>query len=175
MKTMFKRTLTLGLVAAIAVFASAQDMGKDIVQTAVDNGHFKTLVSLVKKAELVETLQGTGPFTVLAPNDKAFKKVLSNYPKVGDALMSNQDLLKKVLLYHVIAGKVKAADLKDGMKVKTVEGEMLTVHIRHSSVFFNNSKVIKADIDASNGEIHVLNAPLIPPSIQKDVDALMAK
>ena len=156
-----KRTLfTLAAAAVLTVPSFAAD----IVDIAAGSKDFTTLVSLVKSAGLVDTLKGKGPFTVLAPTNAAFAKV----PKsILEKLGKDKALLTKVLTYHVIAGNVMAKDLKDGITPKTVEGETVKVSIHHSTVKFNNSKVIKADIVASNGVIHVIDAVLVPPSVMK--------
>lgn len=158
-----KLSLTLlGLAASLGASALVQNSeSKDIVDTATAAGNFKTLTSLVAKAGLVDTLKGTGPFTVLAPTDAAFAKV----PKATMAkLAANPDLLKKVLTYHVIAGSVMAADLKNGAKPTTVEGESLRVTVKGKTVMFNNAKVVMADVKASNGVIHAIDKVLLPPS-----------
>lgn len=144
------------MVAAIP----ARTNEKDIVDTAVAAGSFKTLVKLVKDAGLVETLKSEGPFTVLAPTDAAFAKV----PKaVLKKLAGNKELLKSVLTYHVISGKVLSTDLKEG-SVATVQGEKVKINL-HGGAFFNKSKVVKADIMTSNGVIHVIDSVLLPPSV----------
>lgn len=163
-----KKTFALSVaVVALSAISIARTATMDIVDTAVANGHFKTLVSLVKKEDLVDTLKGTGPFTVLAPTDAAFASGMKKMPSAFKMITSNDALLKKVLLYHVIAGSVHASDLKNGEKVKTVEGEMLTVHIRHGKVMFNNATVVIANVDATNGVIHAINGVLVPPSVLK--------
>jgi uncharacterized surface protein with fasciclin (FAS1) repeats len=135
----------------------------DIVDTAVAAGQFKTLTKLVTDAGLVDVLKGKGPFTVLAPTDKAFAKLpKALLEKVG----ADKELLKKVLTYHVIAGKVMSTDLKEHLQAATVQGEKVTVTLK-GGVKFNKSKVVKADINCSNGVIHVIDTVLLPPSIAK--------
>lgn len=142
--------------AAFAVVAFAQ---KDIVDTAVGAGQFKTLTALVGEAGLVETLKGKGPFTVFAPTDKAFAKL----PKsLVDTLMKDKKLLTSVLTYHVIAGNVMSTDLKNGLKAKTVQGENLMVTIKGKTVKFNKSGLVAADVKATNGVIHVIDTVLLP-------------
>lgn len=155
------RTSILSLSAILMVAAiPARTNEKDIVDTAVAAGSFKTLVKLVKDAGLVETLKSAGPFTVLAPTDAAFAKV----PKaVLKKLAGNKELLKSVLTYHVISGKVLSTDLKEG-SVATVQGEKVKINL-HGGAFFNKSKVVKADIMTSNGVIHVIDSVLLPPSV----------
>lgn len=148
-KTLIASFLALGL----AVSAHA----KDIVDTAVAAGNFKTLATALQAAGLVDTLKGKGPFTVFAPTDEAFAKV----PKADlDALLKDKAKLTAVLTYHVVAGKVMAADVKAG-KVKTVQGSELTVSTA-GGVKVDNAKVIKTDIVADNGVIHVIDTVVMP-------------
>lgn len=139
---------------------------KDIVDTAVAAGDFKTLVSLVQQAGLVDTLKGKGPFTVLAPTDKAFAKLP---PALVKRITGDKKLLTSILTYHVIAGEVYAKDLKNHAKPKTVQGETLTVSLRNGKAFFNRSQVVAADVKASNGVIHAIDTVLIPPSIARNL------
>lgn len=129
----------------------------DIVDTAVAAGNFSTLVAAVKAAGLVETLKGAGPFTVFAPTDAAFAKV----PKATlDGLLADKAALTKVLTYHVVAGKVMAADVKAG-HVKTVQGTDLAM-ATEGGVTVNGAKVVAADVAASNGVIHAIDTVLMP-------------
>jgi uncharacterized surface protein with fasciclin (FAS1) repeats len=134
----------------------------NIIETAAAAGNFKTLATALSAGGLLETLKGAGPFTVFAPTDAAFAKI----PKADlDALLANKEKLTKVLKMHVVAGKVMATDvvkLKDGAKVQTLEGGNLTVHLKGSEVKLNDSLVSKADIDSSNGVIHVIDTVLMP-------------
>ncbi len=133
---------------------------KNIVQTAVTAGQFKTLVSLVKQAGLVGALSGPGPLTVFAPTDAAFAKV----PKATlAALAKNKAELKAVLLYHVVKGNVTAAQASMLTSAKTLEGASLPIRVSGSKVYVGGAQVIKANIMASNGIIHVINKVLIPP------------
>ena len=151
--------MLVALALACAVIAPAKLEEKDIVDTAVSAGSFKTLVKLVTAAGLVDTLKGEGPFTVLAPTDAAFAKL----PKaLVTKLLGDKKLLTKVLTYHVISGKVLSTDLKAGM-VKTLEGSKVTVGLKHGAMF-NKSKVVKADILCTNGVIHVIDTVLMPPA-----------
>jgi uncharacterized surface protein with fasciclin (FAS1) repeats len=131
------------------------------VDTAIAAGSFKTLVAAVQAAGLVDTLKGQGPFTVFAPTDDAFAKLPAG--TVENLLKpENKDKLKAILLYHVVAGKV---DAKDAMKLttaKTVNGEPLTLMVHGGSLMINNATVIKADIECSNGVIHVIDTVLLP-------------
>lgn len=130
----------------------------DIVDTAVAAGSFKTLVSLVQKAGLVETLKGAGPFTVFAPTDEAFAKV----PKATlDMLAANPDKLKTVLTYHVVGAKAMAADVKSG-PVTTVSGQKAKLTAKGGKVMIDKANVVKADIGCDNGVIHVIDAVVLP-------------
>ncbi len=146
------------LVTALALAATAfAAQAKDIVDTAVAAGDFKTLATALQAAGLVDTLKGKGPFTVFAPTDAAFAKV----PKADlDALLKDKAKLTAVLTYHVVPGKVMAADVKAG-KVKTVQGSELTIGTS-GGVTVDAAKVIKTDITASNGVIHVIDSVVIP-------------
>ena len=148
-----KKTLLALALAATAVAAQA----KDIVDTAVAAGSFKTLATALQAAGLVETLKGKGPFTVFAPTDEAFAKI----PKADlDALLKDKAKLTAVLTYHVVPGKVMAKDVKAG-KVKTVQGGELTIATT-GGVTVDNAKVIKTDIVADNGVIHVIDSVVLP-------------
>jgi len=148
---------TLGFVLAASTGFNAIAADKDIVETAKAAGSFNTLVTAIQKAGLVETLKGKGPFTVFAPTDAAFAKV----PKSQlDALLSDKAMLTKVLTYHVVSGKVMAADVKAG-SVKSVAGNNLTVTTTNG-VMVDNANVVKTDIIASNGVIHVIDSVLMP-------------
>jgi uncharacterized surface protein with fasciclin (FAS1) repeats len=151
---MIKKSLIATLLASVLVM-SAQ--AKDIVDTAVDAGSFKTLATALGAAGLVETLKGKGPFTVFAPTDEAFAKI----PKADlEALLKDKAKLTAVLTYHVVPGKVMAADVKAG-KVKTVQGSDITVTTK-GGVMVNKAKVIKTDIVADNGVIHVIDTVIMP-------------
>ena len=146
----------LFVVSALA-FAAFSAQAKDIVDTAVGAGNFKTLAAALQAAGLVDTLKGKGPFTVFAPTDAAFAKI----PKADlDALLADKAKLTAVLTYHVVAGKVMAKDVKAG-KVKTVQGSELTVATA-GGVMVDNAKVTATDIVAANGVIHVIDTVVIP-------------
>ena len=148
-----KKILIAGAVALAAFSAQA----KDIVDTAVAAGNFKTLVTALQAAGLVDTLKGKGPFTVFAPTDEAFAKV----PKADlDALLKDKAKLTAVLTYHVVSGKVMSKDIKPG-KVKTVQGSDLTIATA-GGVTVDAAKVTTADIAADNGVIHVVDTVLMP-------------
>ena len=156
---MFKRILTGAAAVAltIAVATSAQAQTKDIVDTAVAAGSFKTLAKLLTDAGLVTTLKGAGPFTVFAPTDEAFAKI----PKADlDALLKDKAKLTAVLTYHVVPGTVMAKDVKAG-KVKTVQGGELTVATM-GGVTVDGAKVTATDVVASNGVIHVIDSVVMP-------------
>ena len=154
---LLKLVSTLGIVAASLAATATIAANKDIVDTAISAGTFKTLVIAVQKAGLVETLKGKGPFTVFAPTDEAFAKI----PKDQlNALLADKAKLTKVLTYHVVAGKVMAADVKAG-PAKTVEGSNLTISTE-GGVMVDDAKVIKTDIAASNGVIHVIDSVVMP-------------
>ncbi|KQT11319.1 fasciclin domain-containing protein [Ramlibacter sp. Leaf400] len=144
------------LITAIAL-AAASVQAKDIVDTATSAGEFKTLAAALQKAGLVDTLKGPGPFTVFAPTDAAFAKV----PKDQlDALLADKDKLTQVLTYHVVPGKVLAKDVKAG-PVKTVQGSPLTVSTS-GGVKVDGANVVKTDIVADNGVIHVIDSVVLP-------------
>ncbi len=148
-KTLIASVLSLGLALSV--------QAKDIVDTAVAAGSFKTLATALGAAGLVDTLKGKGPFTVFAPTDEAFAKI----PKADlDALLKDKAKLTAVLTYHVVPGKVMAADVKAG-KVKTVQGTDLTVTTM-GGVQVNGANVVKADIVADNGVIHVIDTVVMP-------------
>ncbi len=142
--------LTFGLTAATAHAA-------DIVDTAVKAGNFKTLAAALTAADLVKTLKGKGPFTVFAPTDEAFAKI----PKADlDALLKDKAKLTAILTYHVVPAKVMAKDVKAG-DAPTVNGKPLKI-TTEGGVMVNNVKVVKTDITASNGVIHVIDTVLLP-------------
>lgn len=135
----------------------------NIVETAQATPDLSTLVDAVVAADLAETLSGTGPFTVFAPTNEAFEALP---PAELQRLLqpANKDELAKILTYHVVAGDVKAADLTDGQKVKTVEGQELTITIKGDKVMVNEATVAQADIATSNGTVHVIDGVLLPPN-----------
>jgi len=133
-------------------------MTKDIV--AIAAADCKTLAAAVQAAGLVETLQGKGPFTVFAPTDEAFAAIQSEVDKLLKP--ESKAKLSKILTYHVVSGKTKAADLKDGQELTTVEGSKLKVTVKDGKVTVGGAKVTAADIEASNGVIHVIDKVLLP-------------
>lgn len=154
----------LGVILVLFSAAPVLAAEKDIVDTAVA-ANFNTLVAAVKAADLVDTLKGSGPFTVFAPTDEAFAKL----PKgTLEELLKpeNKEKLKAILTYHVVPGKVMAADaLKlDGKEVTTVQGSPFAIKVTGGAVMIGNAKVQKADIETSNGVIHVIDTVLLPPA-----------
>ena len=136
---------------------------KDIVDTAVGAGSFKTLVAAVQAAGLVETLKGAGPFTVFAPTDEAFAKLPAG---TVESLLKpeNKEKLVAVLTYHVVPGKVMAADVVKLTEAPTVQGSNAKVKVADGTVMIDNAKVVKTDIETSNGVIHVIDAVILPPA-----------
>jgi uncharacterized surface protein with fasciclin (FAS1) repeats len=160
-----RKVIALAAIAALSLsamtpVASAKPAGEpNIVQTAAAAGQFKTLVKLVKRAGLAGALAGKGPFTVFAPTDAAFAKV----PKSAlRALAKDKAKLRAVLLYHVAKGKLTAAKIIKRCSIKTLNGQSLKVRMNHGTVTIGGARVVKADIGASNGVIHVINKVLIP-------------
>lgn len=147
---------TTSLFMLSIVGAHAADM--DIVDTAVAAGNFTTLVTAIKAAGLVDTLKGAGPFTVFAPTDAAFAKLPAG---TLDSLLKNPEKLKSILTYHVLSGKVMAADVKT-MKAKTVEGAEASIVVKSGKVMIDKAHVTKTDIVCSNGVIHVIDTVLMP-------------
>jgi uncharacterized surface protein with fasciclin (FAS1) repeats len=165
-----RRRSAASVVAAVAVGALASAPSgaspaapatakSNIVETAVAAGNFDTLVSLVKDAGLAETLSAKGPYTVFAPTDAAFKKVPK---KTLNALGKDKAMLKSVLLYHVAEGRLPAKRVIKRSSIKTLNGQRVRVRVARGNVFVNKSKVVTADVRASNGIIHAVNRVLIP-------------
>jgi uncharacterized surface protein with fasciclin (FAS1) repeats len=133
----------------------------NIVETAVNHGSFKTLVAAVTAADLVETLNSDGPFTVFAPLDEAFDALPDG--TVDTLVMpENKEKLTGILTYHVLAGKIMSTDLEDGMKAKTVNGQEVTVHLKDGKVLINDAEVVLADVETDNGVIHAINKVIMP-------------
>lgn len=144
-----------------AMPASAAPRKKDIVETAVAAGSFNTLVTALKAAGLADTLKGKGPFTVFAPTDDAFSKLP---PGTVDSLLKpeNKDKLKAILLYHVVSGDVSASQVVKLSSAKTLNGQDVKITVTDGTVMVNDAKVVKADVSASNGVIHVIDSVLLP-------------
>jgi uncharacterized surface protein with fasciclin (FAS1) repeats len=154
--------LSLSLLASTSALAGGTTMPtKDIVDTAVAAGNFKTLAAALDAAGLVETLKGKGPFTVFAPTDEAFAKLPEGTVK---SLLKpeNKQNLTAILTYHVVAGNVKAADVIKLSSAKTLNGQSVTIKTVGGKVMINNATVVKADIAATNGTIHVIDTVLMP-------------
>ena len=164
MKKALQSLLAVVTVAAFtfapSIRAETKASSKDIVSVAVGAGSFNTLVAAVKAAGLVETLQGEGPFTVFAPTDEAFAKLPEG--TVASLLKpENKDKLVAILTYHVLPGKVMAADVST-TQAKTVNGKSVSIKVTTGGVMVDNAKVVKTDIPASNGVIHVIDTVIIP-------------
>lgn len=157
---MNRRTLlaALAAVALVGNSASAADAPKDIVDTAVAAGSFKTLAKALTAAGLIDTLKGAGPFTVFAPTDEAFAKLPAG---TLDALLKDKAKLTAVLTYHVVAGKVMAADVVKLKSAKTVQGGSVTIDTT-KGVKVDAANVVKTDIACSNGVIHVIDTVILP-------------
>ena len=164
---MFYRSLgiilvvTCALVGSRAATAGCGTCDKTVVENAVNKESFSTLVAAVKAAGLVETLSGSGPFTVFAPTNAAFEKLPAG---TVEKLLKpeNKDQLVKVLTYHVVPGKVMAKDVVKLNKAKTVEGSEVTIAVNGGAVTVDNAKVIKTDVNSSNGVIHVIDTVILP-------------
>ena len=164
--------LRVGLALLLALFAAAPclaDCGtcdKNVVEVAAASEDFETLVAAVKAADLVETLSGEGPFTVFAPTDEAF----GNLPKgtLEDLLKpENKEKLADILKYHVVSGKVKAADVVKLKNAETVQGSKIRIKVKEGKVRVNKANVVKTDIGCKNGVIHVIDAVILPPEKRK--------
>lgn len=144
---------------AANIFAAPAE--KDIVDTAVGAGSFKTLAAALKAADLIETLKGKGPFTVFAPTDEAFAKLPEG---TVESLLKpeNKEKLVAILTYHVVAGKVEAKDAVKLKSAKTVNGASFTINVSDAGVMVDKAKVVKTDIQCSNGVIHVIDAVILP-------------
>lgn len=156
------RTTLLATAAAFTLGTSAFADGhaKDIVDTAVEAGSFTTLVAAVQAAGLVDTLKGDGPFTVFAPTDDAFA-ALPEGTVESLLLPENKDQLVAILTYHVVPGKVMSSDLTDDMEATTVQGDSVTIDL-DNGVMVEEATVTTADIETSNGVIHVIDTVIIP-------------
>ncbi len=161
-KSLITRAIRFGLAAALVSLVTAPAVAqapKDIVEVAVAAGSFKTLVAAVQAAGLVDVLKRPGPLTVLAPTDEAFAKI----PKADlDALMKDKAKLAAVLQYHVLTGSVTAGDLKMMKDFGTAHGGRIQIAVTGATLKINNATVVKADVPASNGIIHVIDTVLMP-------------
>ena len=152
-------TLTVALMISVPAFSGSSK--KDIVDTAAGAGSFNTLVAAVEAADLVDTLKSDGPFTVFAPTDEAFEKLPAG---TVESLLKpeNKEKLQAILLYHVVPGKVSAADVVKLSSAKTASDMDLTIVVEGQTVMVNNARVIQTDIMTSNGIIHVIDTVMIP-------------
>ena len=164
MKFQIASVVSAAVVAVGLAFGSADTRAaqKDIVDTAVDAGQFKTLAAALDAAGLIDTLKGNGPFTVFAPTDAAFAKLP---PGTVDNLLKpeNKDQLVAILTYHVVSGKVMAVDVVKLKEAKTVNGKMIDIETKGDAVMVNDARVTATDIGASNGVIHVVDTVILPP------------
>jgi uncharacterized surface protein with fasciclin (FAS1) repeats len=162
---MVKKFLMVSFVLILSVaataFAGSYSKSADIVDTAVSAGDFNTLGAAVKAADLVDILKGEGPFTVFAPTDEAFAKLP---PGTVEALLKpeNKEKLQAILLYHVVPGKVMAAEVVGMNSAKTAGGQSVSINQKDGGVYVDNAKVVKTDIVCSNGVIHVIDTVIMP-------------
>lgn len=157
---MYRTTIALTAAALLALPAFADGTKKDIVDTAVEAGSFSTLVAAVQAAGLVDTLKGDGPFTVFAPTDEAFAALPEG--TVEELLKpENKDQLVAILTYHVVPGKVMSGDLRDDMMATTVQGSDVMIDL-DNGVMIQDASVVSADIETSNGVIHVIDKVILP-------------
>jgi uncharacterized surface protein with fasciclin (FAS1) repeats len=147
------------LIGGGFAYASATSADKDIVDTAVAAGQFNTLVAAVQAAGLVDTLKGEGPFTVFAPTDEAFAKLPAG---TVEALLQDKEKLAAILTYHVVAGRVMAADVVNLTSATTVNGQDVKIMVHDGSVMIDGATVIATDIEATNGVIHVIDSVILP-------------
>ncbi len=159
----FGSMLSLSMVASAGDHAKKMVKKSDIVDIAASNESFSTLVAAVKAAGLVDTLKSEGPFTVFAPTDDAFAKLPEG---TLEMLLKpeNKDKLVSILTYHVVPGAVMSKDINGKSKVKTVQGDKVKIKAKEKGISINNAKVVKADIAASNGVIHVVDTVILPKS-----------
>jgi len=173
----FSLATILAFTAAVSV--SADDAAlKDIPTTAIDNGTFTTLVAALTAADLVTTLSGDGPFTVFAPDDAAFEALDKVDKKLIPCLLlpENVETLKTILTYHVAAGEVLSTDLSNGQQIPSLQGEDISVDITGTTVMLNDdAQVITADVMATNGVIHVIDAVLVPPTVSVEDFLVMCR
>jgi len=171
---MRKIILTLLVVFAASSLAFAggnrskemEPVSKSIVEIAVEDGRFSTLVAALQAADLVGTLEGEGPFTVFAPTDDAFAMLPEG---TVDALLEDTEALSEVLLYHVVPGNVMASDVVSLSSAETASGEEISINVDGSTVMINEARVVVADIEASNGVIHVVDSVLLPPAESQSI------
>lgn len=159
--SMFLPVLLVGSLSFIGIADDHKSKTKDIVATAVEAGSFNTLATALTEAGLIETLQSEGPFTVFAPTDEAFAKL----PKgTVESLLKDKEALKNVLLYHVVSGKVMSGDVVKLNTAETVQGSSVNIKVVDGKVMINDAQVVSADVNASNGVIHVIDTVILPPT-----------
>lgn len=166
MTTRWKLGIPVALMTAVLMsYAGIQQAAqKDIVDTAIEAGQFKTLVKLVQEAGLVDALRGEGPFTVFAPNDKAFARLTNEQV---EALLKDKDALRQVLLYHVVEGRVTSKEVVNLKSAKTLQGQEITIRVVDGTVYVNNAIVTTVDIETKNGVIHIIDTPILPPTPER--------
>lgn len=153
------------MAVALVGYAGVQQASqKDIVDTAIEAGQFKTLVKLVQEAGLVDALRGEGPFTVFAPSDKAFARLTNEQV---EALLKDKDALRQVLLYHVVQGRVTSKEVVNLKSAKTLQGKEISIRVVDGTVYVNNAIVTTVDIETKNGVIHIIDTPILPPADEK--------
>jgi uncharacterized surface protein with fasciclin (FAS1) repeats len=157
----FMRGIVAGALALSAVAVQAQTASKDIVDTAVAAGSFTTLAKALQAADLVETLKGKGPYTVFAPTDEAFGKLPA--ATLNDLLKpENKQKLQRILTYHVVPGRVSSADVVKMRTAKAVSGDSIDIKASGGTVMVDGARVVKSDVQASNGLIHVIDSVMLP-------------
>ena len=156
------KSIAIGVLVTGMGMMTTAAQSKDIVDTAVANGSFKTLAAALQAAGLVETLKGAGPFTVFAPTDAAFAKLPAG---TVETLLKpeNKEQLRRVLTYHVVPGKVGAAEVTKMNSAKAVSGDTIKIAAKNGKVMVNNASVVTPDVGASNGVIHVIDTVILPP------------
>ena len=154
--------LTAGVAMGAPAAADAQMNEKDIVTVAVEAGSFNTLAAALEAAGLVATLQGEGPFTVFAPTDAAFAKLPEG---TVEALLADKEALTRILTYHVVAGEVTSDQVVELSEAETVAGIKAPIEVRDGSVYVGGAKVTTADVQASNGVIHIIDTVMLPPAM----------
>jgi len=166
MKKIFMMVAIMVFAVSFAFAGGSKEMNmepelKSIVEIAVEDGRFETLVAALEAAELVDTLSGEGPFTVFAPTDEAFGKLPEG---TVEALLNDIPTLKNILLYHVTPGKVMSSQVASLSSAETVAGKPVSIRVEGESVMINEAMVVIVDIEASNGVIHVIDKVILPPS-----------
>lgn len=159
--SMFLPVLLVGTLSFVSKADDSKKASKDIVDTAIEAGNFKTLAAALTEADLIETLKGEGPFTVFAPTDEAFAKLPEG---TVESLLGDKKALTNVLLYHVVSGKVMAKDVVNLNSAETVQGSSVKIKVVDGKVMINDAQVTIADLETSNGVIHVIDTVILPPT-----------